>query len=188
MSDFMSAILASEKELTAFYMGTPVISQLDACGSSSTSLRWHNGSSALPIVGDVVWVTEGKSTLVNPVANSWSPMSPQTDSTAFDTVQFDFSNAGLVATVMGCSTVTAVSMSSIGRTTSLLACGEVVTTTRYISGGNTFANNGEIVYIDSGGTTIFNGAGKWYRISNDAFIVSSLGVISSLTFCGFPPD
>jgi len=182
----MSAILASQKELTPFYMGASVLNQVDACGNSATSLRWHNGSSALPIVGDVVWVTEGKSTLVNPVANSWLPMSTLSTGATFNTVQFDFTQSGLVAAVEDCAIVDATTMTSLGKTTSLLACDEILTTTRYISGGDGIPSDGEIVYTDSNGTTIFDGLGRWYRVGNFVFTVSSLGVVNSNTFCAGP--
>jgi hypothetical protein len=85
-----------------------------------------------------------------------------------------------------CDTIVGVSMSTVGKTSALLACDEVTTTTRYISGSNTTPDNGEIVYTDSGGTTLFDGSNKWHYVGNIVFIVSSVGVISSVGFCTPP--
>lgn len=67
------------------------------------------------------------------------------------------------------------------------ACLETVTTQRWTDGdgGSNVPNVGEIIYTDSGGTSVFAGASQWYKhnASGYSIQISNSGVITSRYMC-----
>lgn len=73
-------------------------------------------------------------------------------------------------------------------TTSGAACGPVGgATTYYHDGVGSRPANADKIYTSSDGCTLFNGGGSWFSdfngVTRNRFIVSSVGVVSSLTAC-----
>jgi len=76
-----------------------------------------------------------------------------------------------------------VSVSPTGRSDSSSACGDTASVTRYSSEDT--IRSGDIIYEDSEGFNRFDGGGKWFKFGTDqAFIISSMGVLGTGTFCG----
>ena len=83
--------------------------------------------------------------------------------------------------------VSIVTMSATGQSTSSGACSQTRDTDRYLSGATITPSNGDKIYTNACATTLFNGAGKWYSQNGlfDTWVyqISSTGVISNLTTC-----
>ena len=102
--------------------------------------------------------------------------------------QFDPAYSGSKDNLLNFRNYGAVTMTafntSIQGTTELLSCGEARLTTRYHNGANPDPTSGDIVYTDSAGTTVFNGGGQWFKISNhQAGEISASGVIGLGILC-----
>lgn len=84
-------------------------------------------------------------------------------------------------------TVTLVTMSATGQSTSSGACSQTRDTDRYLTGGTITPSNGDKIYTNACATTLFDGADKWYSQNGlfDTWVyqISSTGVISNLTTC-----
>lgn len=80
-------------------------------------------------------------------------------------------------------TVTAITMSGAAQGTGALACGEAIDTIFYITGGDSFPNNGEVIYTNIGGSTKLDGSDGYYSDGSFSFQVSSTGVVSNRTVC-----
>lgn len=73
---------------------------------------------------------------------------------------------------------------TIGNATHNGACTDPDTTTRYVTGGSSTPSNGNVIYTNSCGTSVFNGGGL--RFSNNgglSFTVSSSGVVGDVDIC-----
>lgn len=102
---------------------------------------------------------------------------------AYDAAGNESSLSTIRSVTQGVS-VTSFSINATGQASSGQACTNTpFSTTRYLTGGNHLPTNGEIIYTNSCGTTRMNGGGDWYSNGSNAFTVSSVGVVGSLTIC-----
>ena len=79
------------------------------------------------------------------------------------------------------SAVTLVEISFEGNSTRALACGEI-TDSFYNDGGST-VSNGDKLYNDACAQSTLNGGGDFWSDGDNSFIVSSVGVVSSVQAC-----
>lgn len=81
----------------------------------------------------------------------------------------------------GGASVTAFTINSVGQASD--ACGLTPIVTKYLTGGNTTPNNGEVVYNDAGGFTAFDGDNKYFTDGTYNFLINKAGQISLISSC-----
>ena len=82
------------------------------------------------------------------------------------------------------TTLSSIAMGATPYTTTALACAGSTSTTVYYNGQNSIPSEGNIIYSDAAGTTLFAGDSKYYYISGYALNIDNFGVVLSVTPCG----
>lgn len=158
--------------LTSFSSSIPQTSESNACGATINQTYYHNGSGALPAIGDDCYTNQNQTTVVAP---GWCSTS---SSGGFRIIGI----TGTVDSLFSCGvTVYSFSMTANYNTSGTGACGDTTMTTRYKDNVSLF--NGVTIYTNSTGTTVFNGYNDYWSDGTHSFQVDSNGVIFNRQLC-----
>jgi hypothetical protein len=123
-------------------------------------------------------------TKVRYVHNDTATTSDSFDYTIGNGITSDTATVNVTIILSGVSS-TGFAISTSGNANAETSCGFLLDTTRYHNGTNAQPTLGDFVYTDSSMLTAFNGANKYYPISNGRAIkINSSGQVTDLYICG----
>ena len=142
--------------------------------STSTNIRFVVENSAGAIIADSGYVsTPSSDTFTIVKRNTGSDVIKVYGPQASETYDIALSAVSL----------TSFTISDAGYETVDDACASSTTQTAYHSGSSSLPNQGDTIYSDSSGSTIFDGENKYYEVGTNALLINSNGIVIGEESC-----